>query len=34
MIISESVERYENIKKYLEDLNMRIIKDDYLVKKL
>ena len=30
MIISESVERYDSIKKYLIQLNMRIIEDDYV----
>ena len=30
MIISKSVERYDVIKKYLEELNMKIIIDDYI----
>ena len=30
MIISESKERYDIIKKYLDELNMTIIKDDYM----
>ncbi len=29
MIISESVERYEIIKTYLQSINMHIIKEDY-----
>ena len=32
MIISESIERYDIIKKYLEELGMHIIKDDYIEK--
>jgi len=30
MIISESIERYEIIKIYLEELKMKIIIDDYI----
>ena len=30
MIISESVERYDSIKKYLIGINMKIIIDDYV----
>ncbi len=29
MIISESVDKYDNVKKYVESLNMKIIKEDY-----
>ena len=29
MIISESSERYENIKNYLTELDMKIINEDY-----
>ena len=30
MIISESIERYETIKEYLEELKIKIIIDDYI----
>ena len=30
IIISESIERYETIKEYLEELKMKIIIDDYM----
>jgi len=29
MIIAESIERYEIIKNYINELNMKIIKDNY-----
>ena len=29
MIISENKERYETVKKYLDEINMKIITDEY-----